>query len=199
MKHEIFIPVCVCLVSQACPILWDPMQCSPPVSSVHGNSPGKNSEQDTMPSFRGSSQPRDWTRVSYTADRSREAPPLNMEHFMNLCVIISSSVQFSRSVTSDSLRPHGLKHIRLPITNSWSLFKCMSIESLTLSHPLSSPSPPRFNLSQHQSLFQWVSSSHQVAKVLNQGKILEDSQKDLAMYNKTTYILTFQKFILLQP
>ena len=32
--------------------------------------------------------------------------------------------------------------------------------------PLSSPSPPAFNLSQHQGLFQWVSSSHQVAKVL---------------------------------
>ena len=34
------------------------------------------------------------------------------------------------------------------------------------SHPLSSPSPPAFNLSQHQALFQWVSSLHQVAKVL---------------------------------
>ena len=34
------------------------------------------------------------------------------------------------------------------------------------SHPLSSPSPPAFNLSQHQSLFQGVGSSHQVAKVL---------------------------------
>ena len=33
-------------------------------------------------------------------------------------------------------------------------------------HPLSSPSPPAFNLSQHQCLFKWVSSSHQVAKVL---------------------------------
>ena len=33
-------------------------------------------------------------------------------------------------------------------------------------HPLSSPSPPAFNLSQHQGLFQWVGSSHQVAKVL---------------------------------
>ena len=33
-------------------------------------------------------------------------------------------------------------------------------------HPLLSPSPPDFNLSQHQGLFQWVSSSHQVAKVL---------------------------------
>ena len=34
------------------------------------------------------------------------------------------------------------------------------------SHPLSSPSPPTFNLSQHQGLFTWVSSLHQVAKVL---------------------------------
>ena len=33
-------------------------------------------------------------------------------------------------------------------------------------HPLSSPSPPAFNLSQHQSPFQWIHSSHQVAKVL---------------------------------
>ena len=34
------------------------------------------------------------------------------------------------------------------------------------SRPLSSPSPPALNLSQHQGLFKWVSSSHQVAKVL---------------------------------
>ena len=33
-------------------------------------------------------------------------------------------------------------------------------------HPLSSPSSPALNLSQHQGLFHWVSSSHQVAKVL---------------------------------
>ena len=34
------------------------------------------------------------------------------------------------------------------------------------SHPLSSPSPPALNLSQHQGLFRWVSSKHQLAKVL---------------------------------
>ena len=39
-------------------------------------------------------------------------------------------------------------------------------DAIQPSHPLSSSSPPAFNLSQHQSLFQWVSSSHQVAKVL---------------------------------
>ena len=39
-------------------------------------------------------------------------------------------------------------------------------DAIQLSHPLSSPSPPAFNLSQHQGLFQWVSSLYQVAKVL---------------------------------
>ena len=51
-------------------------------------------------------------------------------------------------------------------TNSQSLLKLMSIESVMPSHPLSFPSPPAFKLSQHQGLFQWVSSSHQVAKGL---------------------------------
>ena len=39
-------------------------------------------------------------------------------------------------------------------------------DAIQPSHPLSSPSPPAFNLYQHQGLCQWVSSSHQVAKVL---------------------------------
>ena len=39
-------------------------------------------------------------------------------------------------------------------------------DAIQPSHPLSSPSPPTFSLSQHQDLFQWVSSSHQVPKVL---------------------------------
>ena len=39
-------------------------------------------------------------------------------------------------------------------------------DAIQPSHPLSFPSPPAFNLSQHQGLFKWVSSSHQVAKVL---------------------------------
>ena len=39
-------------------------------------------------------------------------------------------------------------------------------DAIQPSHPLSSPSPPAPNPSQHQSLFQWISSSHKVAKVL---------------------------------
>ena len=38
-------------------------------------------------------------------------------------------------------------------------------DAIQPSHPLLSPSPPTFSLSQHQGLFQWVSSSHQVAEV----------------------------------
>ena len=39
-------------------------------------------------------------------------------------------------------------------------------DAIQPSHPLSSPSPPALNLSQHQGLFQWVNSSHEVAQVL---------------------------------
>ena len=59
----------------------------------------------------------------------------------------------------------------LSITNSRCLLKLKSVESvmpsIPPSHLLSSPSPPAFNLSQNQGLFQRVSSSHQVAKVLH--------------------------------
>ena len=56
----------------------------------------------------------------------------------------------------------------LSFTNSLSLLKLMSIESVMPSNHLilSSPSPPAFNLLQHQGLFLSVGSSHQVAKVL---------------------------------
>ena len=56
----------------------------------------------------------------------------------------------------------------LSITSSWSLFKLISIESVMPSNHLIllSPSSPTCNRSQHQGLFKWISSLHQVAKVL---------------------------------
>ena len=54
----------------------------------------------------------------------------------------------------------------LSITNSQSFLKLIFIKLVMSSHILSPPSPPAFNLSQHQGLFKWVSSSHQVATVL---------------------------------
>ena len=84
----------------------------------------------------------------------------------------SSTVQFS-SVAQSSLL-FGTPWTAAPqaslcITSSSSLLRIhvhRVVEAMQPSHPLSSLSPPAFNLSQHQSLFQWSSSSHQVAKVL---------------------------------
>ena len=83
---------------------------------------------------------------------------------------VSSLIQFSRSVVSDSFRPHGLQHARPPCPSPTPEFTQTHVhrvgDAIQSSLPLLSPSPPAFNLSQHQCLFQWVISSHQVAKVL---------------------------------
>ena len=52
---------------QLCPTLSDPMDCSPPGSSVHGISQARKLEWVARPFSRGSSLPRDWTRISCTA------------------------------------------------------------------------------------------------------------------------------------
>ena len=82
----------------------------------------------------------------------------------------ASSIQFSHSVVSDSLRPHESQHTRLPVHHYFPEFTQTHVhwicDAIQPSHPWSSPSPPAPNPSQHQSLFQWVNSSHEVAKVL---------------------------------
>ena len=81
-----------------------------------------------------------------------------------------SSVQFSPSVVSNSLRPHGLQHTRPPCPSPLPEFTPTHVhwvgDAIQPSHLLSSLSPPAFNLSQNQGLFKWVSPSHQVVKVL---------------------------------
>ena len=81
------------------------------------------------------------------------------------------SVQFSHWVMSNSLQPHGLQHTGLPVHHQLPEFTQthvhLVIDAIQPSHPLAFPSPLTFNLSQHQGLFKWVSSSHQVAKVLD--------------------------------
>ena len=77
---------------------------------------------------------------------------------------------FTHSVFSDSLWPHEQQHDRLSCPSLSPRVCSNSIESVRPSKHLilchTSPSPPALNLSQHQGLFQWVCSSHQVAKVL---------------------------------
>ena len=78
--------------------------------------------------------------------------------------------QLSHSVRSDSLWPHGLQPTRLPCPSPTPRATQTHVHhvsgAIQPSHPLSSPSRPAFNLSQHQGLFQWVGSLYQVAKVL---------------------------------
>ena len=62
-------PDCVCLAIQSRPTHCNPMGCSPPGPSVHGDSPGRNTEWVAMPFSRGSSLPRDQTWVSCIAGR----------------------------------------------------------------------------------------------------------------------------------
>ena len=83
---------------------------------------------------------------------------------------VFSSVHWS--VMSDFLWPHELQHGRppcpSPIPGAYSN-SCPHVhhvgDAIQLSHPLSSPSYPAFSLSHHQGLFQWVSSSQQLAKI----------------------------------
>ena len=80
------------------------------------------------------------------------------------------SVHFSYLVMSDTWWLHGLQHAKHPVHHQIPEFTQTHVhgvgDAIQPSHPLSSPSPPAFNLSQHQNLFQWVSSLQLVAKVL---------------------------------
>ena len=80
-----------------------------------------------------------------------------------------SSVQSSCSVMSDSLRPHESQHARPPCPSPTPRVHsdlCPSSRWCHLAISSSSPSLPVPNPSQHQGLFQWVNSLHEVAKVL---------------------------------
>ena len=78
--------------------------------------------------------------------------------------------QFSCSVMSDALQPMDCSMPGFPVHHQLPKLAQIHVhwvgDAIQPSHPLSSPSPPALNLPQHQSLLKWVSSSNQVAKVL---------------------------------
>ena len=89
---------------------------------------------------------------------------------------------------TNSLRPHGLQHIRLPCPSlSPTVCSLMSIDSMMPSKHLilSPPSPPALNLSQHQGVFQWVESSHQVVKEL-------EFQLNISSSNEYSGLISFK-------
>ena len=166
------------------------MDCSLPGSCIHEISQARILEWVAISFSRRSSQPRDWTWLSHIVGRRfiiqatkevhykwyflffsisnklcRNITDFNILFYLKPCF---GSVQFSRSLVSDSLWPHGLQHARLPCPSPNAQTHVHQVsDAIQPFHLLSSPSPPAFNLSQHQGLFQWVSSLHQVAKVLD--------------------------------
>ena len=70
IERCVCVCVCVCVVlPQSCLNIYNPVDCSPPSSCVRGSLQAGILEWVPIPFSRGSSQPRDWTRVSCIAGR----------------------------------------------------------------------------------------------------------------------------------
>ena len=99
------------------------------------------------------------------------------------------SGQFSRWVMSDSLRPMNRSMPGLPVYHQLPEITQIHVhragDAIQPSHPLSSPFPPAPNPSQHQSPFQWVNYSHEVAKVL-------EFSFSISPYNKYSGLISFK-------
>ena len=98
--------------------------------------------------------------------------PISREAGKVIWYSVVYSVQFSSVTQSCSTlcNPMNRSMPGLPVHHQHSEFTQTHVhrvyDAIQPSNPLSSPSPPALNLSQHEGLSQWVSSSHQVAKVL---------------------------------
>ena len=143
------------------------MDRSLPGSSVRGILQARTLEWVAMASSRGSSC------LLYLLDSQVGSLPLVPpgQPILTLYRLLFS-VQFSSVAQScpTLCDPMNCSTPRLPVHHRLPKFTQTHVhpvsDAIQLSHPLSSPSPPAPNPSQHQSLFQWVNSSHEVAKVL---------------------------------
>ena len=150
---------------QLCLALCDPIDCSLPDSSVHGILQARILEWFAMPSSRGSSWPRDWTCISLWflhcrqilyCWAAREAPSIQFSSVAQLCLTLCDPM--------DCSTPGFPVYHQLPEFTQTHVHQVS--DTIQPSHPLSSLSPPAFNLPQNRDLFKWVCSSHQLAKVL---------------------------------
>ena len=149
---------------------WDPMDYNVPGSSVHGVLQARTLEWAAVSFSRGSSRPTDWTGVSCSAGRffTEWAMKVSLHEYRHLnTLVLFSSVTQSCPTLCD---PMDCSTPGLPVHHQ--LLELVQThvhqvrDAIQPSHPLPSPSPPAFNLSQTQGLFKWVSSSHQMAKIL---------------------------------
>ena len=139
------------------------MDCNPPDSSVHEMVQARILEWLAFPSFRGSSQPRYQTPHLLRLQHCRQI----LYPLSHLGSPSSSISQFSQSVSSVAQSYLTLCDPMNRSTPEFTQTHAHQVgDAIQPSHPLSSPSPPAPNPSQHQGLFQWVNSSHEIAKVL---------------------------------
>ena len=111
---------------------------------------------------------RDWIQ-SYIADLRIQALTYDLiwPVYYNLLMYQFSPVAQSCQTLCDAMdcsMPDCPVHHQLPELAQTHVH--WDSDAIQPSHPLLSPSPPAFSLSQHERLFQWVSSLHQVAKIL---------------------------------
>ena len=127
------------------------MDCSQPGFSAHGISQAIL-EWVAISLTGGFSQPRDQTQVSARAGGSFTTEPPGKQQADSGQLSSVQSLSRVRLFVTPWTEAHQASR---SITNSQSLLELMSIErdAIQPSHPLSSPSPPIFNLSQHQGLF----------------------------------------------
>ena len=92
----------------------------------------------------------------------------NIKKNIYICIMNHFAVLFSCSVMSDSVTPWTAARQTSPVPHYLLELAQTHVrrvsDTIRPSHPLLSPSPPAFNLSQYQGLFQWVGALHQVAK-----------------------------------
>ena len=144
--------VCVKLL-QSCPILCDLVDCSPPSSSVHSILQARILDWVAMPSSRKSSWPSNWTHIScgvYTSEPLGK--PLYIHIYAHICISAVMQLCLTLCQPMDCSTPAlPVHHQTLGLAQTHVHWVSDAIQP---SHLLSSQSPPAFNLSQHQGLFQ---------------------------------------------
>ena len=137
MLFQFFLDTVAVLVTQSCLTLCDPWTVARQALSVHGILQARILKWVAIPFSRGSSQPRDRTQVFCIASRfftvwaTREA--------------FYDTVQFNRSVMSDSLRPHESQHTRPPCPSPTPRVHSYSCLSSQWCHPAISSSVVPFS------------------------------------------------------
>ena len=153
--------------------IWNRLvQPSPLPETFHHRSPKKPCSGTISPDFLCA--PLNPRATANLLSGTMHLPILDISYKWNHMIwsLLWPTVQFSSVAQScpTLCNPMNCSTPRLPVHHQLPEFTQIHVhrvsDAIQPSHPLSSPSPPAPNPSQHQGLFQWVNSLHEVAKVL---------------------------------